>query len=620
MRNRSPLLMISATLFASVASATTPTSNDPNFALSLLKSGLSGPSNGAVFRPATGDLVVSQFGANQVSLVNATSGATSLFASQTAPDEVAVRLSDGLVAVKTHPDGPIDFFDSTGTFQGSIPAGIPDGCITGLAFDASGNLFVAAGPPTPVLGGCLPIGWAVYEFSGSTPWTASPATVVSGLNGLEGLAFSGTHLLAISFTAGNLYQISGSTATTIASVPSASLTQPTGVAVDPLTGDVYVSEFLCASTAIPCPTGSDVLKLPAGGTTFTVFATGFTKPIGLGFDTAGSLYVNDFGTGDLWKFIRGVTATLTFPVGTSTQVANFNPTDPVNHHSWKATVNAATPFTFTLSAFETTCGNSCPSGIDNDPSDFQCRFHEYFSGDSQLPKPVPYVENGTMCAFYRVDNPPPDADIASDILFTIGYNEPGGSGTSFCGSMGAATRIIRDPSEPPPDDAALNHSFAVDFTDFFNPAGMPGDPTISGDNSKTFSDYVVACRFPIGSAVFLRPKAGAIFNTGSAVPFMVRVKNSTTGAFITDAATAPNSMPLSIFFNGALIPTFGNPGGSPGFWTYNAVDNVYMANAKTPKGAAPGNYTACIDSFRDPTAIPSPPPYFVHTCVTFALK
>src|SRR5437867_2925677 len=106
MRNRSPLLMISATLFASVASATTPTSNDPNFALSLLKSGLSGPSNGAVFRPATGDLVVSQFGANQVSLVNATSGATSLFASQTAPDEVAVRLSDGLSRSRLIPMGP----------------------------------------------------------------------------------------------------------------------------------------------------------------------------------------------------------------------------------------------------------------------------------------------------------------------------------------------------------------------------------------------------------------------------------------------------------------------------------------------------------------------------------
>jgi len=79
-------------------------------------------------------------------------------------------------------------------------------------------------------------------------------------------------------------------------------------------------------------------------------------------------------------------------------------------------------------------------------------------------------------------------------------------------------------------------------------------------------------------------------------------------------------MPLSIFFNGALIPTFGNPGGSPGFWTYDPVDNVYTANAKTPKGALPGAYTACIDSFRDPTAIPSPPPYFVHTCVGFTLK
>ena len=313
------------------------------------------------------------------------------------------------------------------------------------------------------------------------------------------------------------------------------------------------------------------------------------------------------------------TIPLNFPAGANvTEVANFNPNQAVNHHSWKAKIDqVVTPFTLALSATETPCGNGCPSGIPNDPSDFQCRFLEYFSGDSHLPKPVPYTHN--QCAFYRAENPPPGVDIIGSILYTIGYNEPGGLGTSYCGSLGAATRLLLDPSLPPPADAADNHSFVFDYTNFFNPAGKPGDPTVSG-RGKTFSDYVVACRFPIGSAVFLRPKASVTVNIGAAVPFMVQVKNLTTGAFITDAATAPNSMPLSIFFKGALIPTFGNPGGSHGFWTYNTVDNVYTANAKIPKGAAPGAYTACIDSFRNPTAIPAPPPYFAHTCVTFTLK
>ena len=313
------------------------------------------------------------------------------------------------------------------------------------------------------------------------------------------------------------------------------------------------------------------------------------------------------------------TIPLSFPAGTNvTEVANFNPKEVANHHSWKARVGqVVTPFTLALSATETACGNGCPSGIENDPSDFQCRFLEYFSHDSQLPKPVPYTHH--QCVFYRAENPPPGLDIIGSILDTIGYNEPAGLGTSYCGSLGAATRLLLDPSLPPPADAALNHSFVFDYTNFFNPAGKPGDPTVSG-RGKTFSDYVVACRFPIGSAVFLKPRSGGTFNAGSSIPFMVRVKNSTTGAFITDAATAPNSMPLSIFFRGVLIPTFGNPGSSPGFWTYDTVNNVYTANAKTPKGAAPGSYTACIDSFRNPTAIPSPPPYFAHTCVTFTLR
>jgi hypothetical protein len=320
------------------------------------------------------------------------------------------------------------------------------------------------------------------------------------------------------------------------------------------------------------------------------------------------------------------TQSLNYPVGTNTRVADYNPNDAVNHHSWKARVNASIAFSINVTANETACGSGCPSPLDNnDPSDFQCRFKEYFSGDSQLPKPVPYVENGTKCVFYRVENPPPDADIAADILFQITYNDP----TAFCNSVGGVPRIIRDPSQPPPTDAPDNHSFAIDFTTGFNPAGKPGDPTISGDTTRTFNDYVVACRFPSGTAVFLKPKAGSTSNIGSAIPFSVQVKNSTTGLFITDAATPPNSMPLSIFSvasGGALtlVPTFGNPGGSPNFWTYSTLTNSYTANAKT-KGVpavSPGSYLACVDSMRDSSGNTSPPPlpYFVHTCVPFKLK
>jgi hypothetical protein len=323
----------------------------------------------------------------------------------------------------------------------------------------------------------------------------------------------------------------------------------------------------------------------------------------------------------------GTTTTvgLTFPAGTSTQVADFNADDPVNHHSWKATVNATQTFNIAVSAYETECGGGCPIPLgNNDPNDFQCRFKEYFSGDLPLPKPVPYSHG--KCVFYRVENPPPDTSIASDILFTVAYNEP--FGTPYCDSLGGVTRFFRDPSQPPPSNAADNHSFAIDFTTFFNKDGMPPDPTVGGDVTKSMNDYVVACRFapPTGTATFLKPKAGATYNRGSAIPFSLQVKDS-AGAFITDAATFPNAIPLTIFMiNGGIqteISTFGNPGASPGYWTYSTLTNSYTANSKTPKvGISAGSYRACVNSMRnlDGSLIPTPAPYFAQKCIDFTLK
>src|ERR1700693_957324 len=110
------VLMVS---FVSVAFGQGGTANDPNFTPSVLASELSGPANGVVFRPPSGEtpgnLVISQFNGNRVSVVNATTGFISTFHTQTSPDEVAVRSSDGRVAVKTHPQGPIDLYNPDGT-------------------------------------------------------------------------------------------------------------------------------------------------------------------------------------------------------------------------------------------------------------------------------------------------------------------------------------------------------------------------------------------------------------------------------------------------------------------------------------------------------------------------
>jgi hypothetical protein len=511
-------LLVAPTAFA------TPTSNDPNFSVSLLASGLNGPSNADVFRSATGDLLVSEFSANRVTLVNATTGATSFFATQTAPDEIAVRSSDGIVAVKTHPDGPITFYNSTGVFQGSIASLTPSACITGLAFDASGNLFVAADGA-----GCG--SGSIYQFSGATPWTSPYSTVVTGLDPLEGMTFSAGNLFAISFTSGKVYKIPvpGFTpTTTMTTVPST--TDPSGIAVDPLTGDVYVSEF----------TGPNILKVPAAGGSFSTFATGFSNSLGLGFDTAGTLYVNEFNTGNVWRFTRGQgqSTLLTFAPGqNSSATATFNCTsqttpcpDP-DAHSIKFTVGTvSSQFSILVTATEVTGDGICLSGIPDDPADpIDCRFVRFFgqpifnpplAGPNPNTKvPFCYPYSHSKCVVYKVtgDPPPGPGTYSNGVVFKIAWNNVSSPPPGWLNSP----RMYDDPSDdadgvhyptitptPPTNPngfpyAPEDNQFVFDVTTFFDPTpgGVGMDP-ITGKGG-TFNDFTVA--FPSTFAAVQQP-------------------------------------------------------------------------------------------------------------------
>lgn len=296
-------------------------SNDPNFTPALLNSGLSVPS-GVVFRPPTGDLLVSQ--QNQVSIVNATSGATSTFASipGTFPDKIDVRSSDGLVAVIIGPFGPINFYNSTGSFQGSIDESVisPETtvCLSGSVFDTSGNLFVAAGPALPDSpNGCLSTTWGIYEFAGSPgsmPWTATPTRVTTFENVvIRDMAYSAARppagtLYAIDSQNNAVYEISlgpcGADCTISRRVAHVfTAVNPRGIAIDSLLGDLYITDF----------GGTNVFRVPAGGfpeeTNPPVFATGFTNSLRLAFDNTGNLYINETNGGNLWKFGRNSGAT-----------------------------------------------------------------------------------------------------------------------------------------------------------------------------------------------------------------------------------------------------------------------------------------------------------------------
>lgn len=306
-------------------------SNDPNFTPALLNSGLSVPS-GVVFRPPTGDLLVSQ--QNQVSIVNATTGATSRFVSipGTFPDKIDVRSSDGLVSVIIGPFGPINFYNSSGSFQGSIDESVignanlgligPEttACLSGSVFDTSGNLFVAAGPALPdTPSGCSSTTtWGIYEFAGSpgsTPWTATPtlvtpffASVVIGDMAYSAAKPPAGTLYAIDSQNNNVYEISLSPCgedCTISRLVAHVFTavNPRGIAIDSLLGDLYITDF----------GGTNVFRVPARGfpeeTNPPVFATGFSNTLRLAFDNTGNLYINETNGGNLWKFGRNSGAT-----------------------------------------------------------------------------------------------------------------------------------------------------------------------------------------------------------------------------------------------------------------------------------------------------------------------
>jgi hypothetical protein len=362
MRNRALqllLIFLLVSVSAAFAQEVPPISNDPNFVVSLLASGLSAPTGGPVFRPPTGDLGVSEYGSGEVALVNAATGVTNSFASQTAPLWVAVRPSDGLVAVGTYPDGPIVFYNSSGAVQGSITATL-GGCIIGLTFDSSGSFYVEDAPASD--GNCNsgnPV-WEIDEFPGPTPWTATSSTLVSGLYKVEGMVFSPTpgpagSLYTVGIVTGYVYQVilgtATPTATVIATVPDANNTWPIDIAVDPLTGDIYVTRLIYDSTL---DEGTDILKLPAGAQSFnsTPFATGFNDPYGLGFDSGGNLYVNDIGSGDLWKFARQTYTTPPQPVPSSstggTVTFSYNTVIPAQTITFPVGTNYGSPATASI--------------------------------------------------------------------------------------------------------------------------------------------------------------------------------------------------------------------------------------------------------------------------------
>jgi sugar lactone lactonase YvrE len=186
-------------------------------------------------------------------------------------------------------NGPLGLaFDSTGnlfvaSFGGAILKFAPDRTQSifasglndpeGLAFDAAGNLFVADGGN-------------VYEFSPQGART----TFASGLGHGSGLAFdSAGNLFVVDTDTGNVYKYTpGGARSTFAS----GLSYPFDLAFDSA-GSLFVTDWGSGS-------GGHISKVTPDGTRSTFAELG--APEGLAFDSAGNLFVVDADTEEIFKF------------------------------------------------------------------------------------------------------------------------------------------------------------------------------------------------------------------------------------------------------------------------------------------------------------------------------
>jgi uncharacterized protein YjdB len=288
-------------------------------------------------------------------------------------------------------------------------------------------------------------------------------------------------------------------------------------------------------------------------------------------------------------------ATVNCPSGTS-------PCTDANAHSLKVAITQVnTPFTLTVTAHEvslTEANGVCEAGK-TEATDFDCRFKQYFSyqtqpnGDVIVPQCIPY-SNGN-CVYYTIGNVPPGSALTGPIFEYVAWNNSAFTPPAFYQTDNP--RFFDDPDEAPYD---VNHQFALDITDYFlgNGGHVGQDPGIAG-HTKYFTDFVIAFPAllpnPAYTFSYVAPLGtpAATFTQGTPVPVKFSLLSGSNP--VTNATTPPNAVSIGVLNSAKVrMPAYA-PDGSPATLTYDSVGQQYVVNLST-QGFAPGVYTFFANS------------------------